>query len=81
MFLRQVKSGHEFRAVKNRDLSEVVCFMLFMKNQAGVPSVHPTEIFGQTERENAGKPPFLRPARYTLKSEAKSQKPLRQRVL
>jgi len=54
LFLRQMESGHEFRTVKNRDLSEVVWFMLFMKNPASVPSVHSTEIFGQTEMPQGG---------------------------
>ena len=55
--------------------------MFFMIFSTGVPSVHPSEIFGKTERKIGKFKPFLRPARYTLKSEPEAQKLLKQRVL
>jgi hypothetical protein len=59
LFFRQARRGHDLLTFKNREKSEVVCFMFFMKNMADVLSVHPTEIYGQIEREISEKIAFF----------------------
>ena len=64
----RMKSVCNSRTEKNKDLSELVYFMLLMKNLASVLSVHPSEIFEQTEREISEKITFFMAASVHLEN-------------